>query len=253
MELYCSDYLSISKRGHTLIQKWSNKELSPEKFKEELQQFSDVAQKESPKSTLWLHENFKLNIPSSLYNWMEDSITSKQYHNGMRKIAFTVSPEVKSHISVINSFGQVQSVVNPMFFVNSEEALEFIESEETIGNLISPPPNFDIQLEEETNMASFEMKMHINDVPKILNTLNRIQVEKKLVISELRNFNNLTYREKEVMRYISLGYTNQQIADEMFISSHTVKNHRKKIISKLEISSSIEFHQYARAFRLIHF
>ncbi len=48
---------------------------------------------------------------------------------------------------------------------------------------------------------------------------------------------DLTQREKEIVRLIALGYTNQQIADKLFISPHTVITHRKNITRKLGIKT----------------
>lgn len=45
----------------------------------------------------------------------------------------------------------------------------------------------------------------------------------------------LSQRELEVLRRIALGYSNQQIADEMFISLHTVKTHARRIHVKLGV------------------
>jgi len=47
----------------------------------------------------------------------------------------------------------------------------------------------------------------------------------------------LTVREKEVLRLIALGNTNKAIADILFISTHTVISHRKNITEKLGIKS----------------
>lgn len=47
----------------------------------------------------------------------------------------------------------------------------------------------------------------------------------------------LTNREKEVLRLIALGNTNKTIADSLFISTHTVISHRKNITEKLGIKS----------------
>lgn len=44
----------------------------------------------------------------------------------------------------------------------------------------------------------------------------------------------LTEREQEVLDLISLGYTNQQIAEELVIVCGTVKNHVHNILKKLE-------------------
>ncbi len=45
----------------------------------------------------------------------------------------------------------------------------------------------------------------------------------------------LSPREKTILRLVSLGYTNKQIAEELFLSAHTVITHRKNISHKLGI------------------
>jgi DNA-binding CsgD family transcriptional regulator len=42
----------------------------------------------------------------------------------------------------------------------------------------------------------------------------------------------LTMREIEILGLIMLGYTNQEIADKLFISFETVRSHRKNILEK---------------------
>jgi len=46
--------------------------------------------------------------------------------------------------------------------------------------------------------------------------------------------NYLTNRELEILNLLSLGHSTREIADQLFISSETVKTHRKKLIIKLE-------------------
>lgn len=43
----------------------------------------------------------------------------------------------------------------------------------------------------------------------------------------------LSDREKEVLKLICKGYSNQEIADELELSSHTIDAHRKKLLSKI--------------------
>lgn len=47
----------------------------------------------------------------------------------------------------------------------------------------------------------------------------------------------LTAREREVIKLIALGLANKEIADKLFISIHTVISHRKNITEKLGIKS----------------
>ncbi|MFW6257580.1 MAG: response regulator transcription factor [Prolixibacteraceae bacterium] len=47
----------------------------------------------------------------------------------------------------------------------------------------------------------------------------------------------LSAREKEVLRLVALGHSNKIIADKLFISIHTVISHRKNISEKIGIKS----------------
>lgn len=43
----------------------------------------------------------------------------------------------------------------------------------------------------------------------------------------------ISFREREIIRLVSLGKTSKQISTELFISSHTVQSHRKNVMAKL--------------------
>jgi two-component system response regulator NreC len=55
----------------------------------------------------------------------------------------------------------------------------------------------------------------------------------------------LTEREVEVLRYIAQGYTNQQIADLIYISVRTVEYHRSNLMDKLHLKSRVDLVRYA--------
>ncbi len=63
-----------------------------------------------------------------------------------------------------------------------------------------------------------------------------------------QKFMSLTVREKEILRLIAEGLTNEQIGAQLFISSHTVRTHRNRIFSKLEIKTFREVIRYADNF-----
>lgn len=50
--------------------------------------------------------------------------------------------------------------------------------------------------------------------------------------------NIITRREKEVLYYIVEGFTNQQIADHLFLSLRTVENHRNRLLQKLGVKNT---------------
>jgi DNA-binding CsgD family transcriptional regulator len=63
--------------------------------------------------------------------------------------------------------------------------------------------------------------------------------------------NDLTLREKEVLTLVAMGFSNKEIADNLFISIHTVITHRKNITAKLGIKSISGLTVYAIINRLI--
>ncbi|MCL7462962.1 LuxR C-terminal-related transcriptional regulator [Pseudomonas sp. NW5] len=61
----------------------------------------------------------------------------------------------------------------------------------------------------------------------------------------------LTRRELDVLRYMARGYTNQQLADSLFVSLSTVKTHINNLFRKLEVSDRDAALQSARQRRLL--
>ena len=56
----------------------------------------------------------------------------------------------------------------------------------------------------------------------------------------------LTNREIEVLRYIGVGATNREIAENLFITEYTVKNHVHNILDKLDLKNRREAARIAR-------
>ncbi len=61
----------------------------------------------------------------------------------------------------------------------------------------------------------------------------------------------LSKREKEVLRLIGQGLTSRQIAEQLFLSKHTVDQHRRNIISKLEVEESMAAYIKAKNFGIL--
>jgi two-component system response regulator NreC len=57
----------------------------------------------------------------------------------------------------------------------------------------------------------------------------------------------LTDREREVLRLLALGHTNQEIANQLFISVRTAETHRAHIMKKLGLASRAELVRYAQS------
>jgi DNA-binding NarL/FixJ family response regulator len=57
---------------------------------------------------------------------------------------------------------------------------------------------------------------------------------------DLQKISLLSDREKEIVTLICDGLTNKQIADQLFLSSKTIDNHRTSIMKKLEVHNVVE-------------
>jgi two-component system, NarL family, response regulator NreC len=61
----------------------------------------------------------------------------------------------------------------------------------------------------------------------------------------------LSDREREVLRLLALGHTNQEIAKMLFISVRTTETHRAHIMQKLRLKTRAELVRYALAHGLL--
>jgi two-component system, NarL family, response regulator NreC len=55
----------------------------------------------------------------------------------------------------------------------------------------------------------------------------------------------LSAREREVLRLLALGHTNQEIAQQLYVSVRTVESHRAHIMTKLRAASRAEMVRHA--------
>jgi DNA-binding NarL/FixJ family response regulator len=78
------------------------------------------------------------------------------------------------------------------------------------------------------------------------NTLAKVAAEREQLPAPV-----LTARELEVLKLVARGMSNKDVADELFISENTVKNHVRNILEKLHLHSRMEAVMYAVRKRLL--
>lgn len=96
------------------------------------------------------------------------------------------------------------------------------------------------------------------DGPEIIDAINVILRGKNFFCSNVLKLNNedtsccgseldckhavinLSDREIEVLELISQGLTNNEIADKIFLSSHTIATHRKNLMKKFQAKNNVD-------------
>ena len=86
-------------------------------------------------------------------------------------------------------------------------------------------------------IAAGGSRLHPGIAARVLAEFNRISTQREL---DTKLFSELTDREIEVLKEVATGKRNREIAETLFISEKTVKNHISNILFKLQVNDRTE-------------
>ncbi len=75
--------------------------------------------------------------------------------------------------------------------------------------------------------------------------------QNKAVETASSSYEQLTERERQVLKLVAEGHSTKKIADLMFISPKTVEGHKTKLMAKLGVHDRVELVKYALRRRII--
>ncbi|MDP2889166.1 MAG: LuxR C-terminal-related transcriptional regulator [Bacteroidota bacterium] len=102
-----------------------------------------------------------------------------------------------------------------------------------------------LKLQLDTNSTHSNQTINLFDAPSLIcYKVNEI-LNSFLANNIKETDTELTKREIEVLQLITKGYSNKEIADHLFVSTHTVISHRKNISEKTGIKSASGMTMYA--------
>ena len=105
-------------------------------------------------------------------------------------------------------------------------------------------------LTDENILKQYDERISIYDsVDQLKDKLNKLfetPIEETTDDTEI-----LSQREKEILTCVVKGQTNKEIAQTLFLSTHTVITHRRNIVRKLEIHSTAGLTIYAIVNKLV--
>lgn len=125
-------------------------------------------------------------------------------------------------------------LINPSLIQNQLKAFNSIRKELEGTQWIGIVYNlFDQQL-----LAMFDAVINVNDTPdRIVGSIQKLHKKTDRQTEQSPQAESLSEREIEVLKLLVAGNSNKEIADKLFISTHTVITHRKNISQKTGIKS----------------
>lgn len=172
----------------------------------------------------------------------------------------------KGILTVLNELKAATKIEEASNMVELQEALEYTPPHILlVNNTLSSIPKgeriikkhkhqmdvmciFNTPLPDSAN----EKSISVYDSKAILLNKLRDQVKNSpKSVTQQDTSDDLTDREKDVLQKVALGKTNKEVANELFISTHTVISHRKNITRKLGIKTVSGLTVYAILNQLI--
>lgn len=105
--------------------------------------------------------------------------------------------------------------------------------------------------EEGKPLLTITTATPVDEQHHITTKAQRLLDENNFLRHNNKLFNQLTSREKDILRLIALGCSSSEIAEKLHISDATANTHRRNIKRKLMIKSNYDVTRFAHAFDLI--
>ncbi|MDQ3551852.1 MAG: response regulator transcription factor, partial [Bacteroidota bacterium] len=95
-------------------------------------------------------------------------------------------------------------------------------------------------VQPKTQTIVVEKEVYINHIDEPF-TINEVQKQKL----------GLSNREIEVLQLMAAGFSNQEIADQLFVSVNTIKTHSSNVFEKLDVKRRTQAVEKAKQLRLL--
>jgi len=172
-------------------------------------------------------KNIKIIVDISSY-LIRKAVLSLIYENFSATEVILINSKEKNNLTAITQakkpdiilLDNTNIVLNDFIFKDIYFLCIIVDKTATINHDI-----FDETLSIEDSQSTI-----IHKLQSIFNKINQSKIKQS-------KSENLSIREKEILKAISQGFTNQEIAEKLFLSIHTITTHRKNITAKLGIKT----------------
>jgi hypothetical protein len=160
--------------------------------------------------------------------------------DGLDQVAFVVGKDVLAYIDVIDMFQESSSIgFVPKYFATENEAVNWLnEDSKEKKDVETYNQSFSVSFKgiDDNEKVVFEFKDQASKFDSTVHLFKTIIEQNHFMKNNIDKYSSLTKREKETLKFLLIGFTNQQISEEMYVSQHTIRTHRNRIWKKLDIT-----------------
>ena len=147
----------------------------------------------------------------------------KRYHHEWIEYYSWETEHISPVICWIKEFGSVQYFAFLTTIKKHHIGLGYVldEKDHDLSDKIRMKMNYSIIIELQCNVVEEILRLNQND--------SMLESRNPEYRKDIHLHYGLTKREQEVLQFIYCGYSNQQIANKLFISKRTVEFHRSNL------------------------
>jgi len=204
---------------------------------------------------MWLLKNITFKPSDVTKKWVDENISKPIFkagfiaknQDGFDQVAFVVGQDVLAYLDTMAIFkGNSSSDFKPKYFATETDARNWLNEKFNIIDIKEQNQNLAITFKgiDDNGEVVFELREQATNFDGTINLFKTILEQNLFVKNNVEKYSSLTPREKETLKFIIRGYTNQQISEKMHVSSHTIRTHRNRIWKKLDVKQISECLSY---------
>ncbi|MGC5745408.1 response regulator [Chryseobacterium sp. NFX27] len=185
------------------------------------------------------------NALKKVINYQKDMQVTAQFFNGkeaLKELPAILPDVVMMDIQLQDMLGIeiIEKLRKEMPETQFIMCTSFEDDDKIFNSLKAGAMGYLIKGESMDKILSSIRDVYNGGAPMSLSIARRVlsHFEKKL--PEIKDFDDLTEREKEILELLSQGLLYKEIADKKFISIDTVKKHVGNIYRKLHVGNKVE-------------
>ena len=242
MEVYNGPHLIIKYEAENsrLINTWKSSPTNDVAYRKELMEHRHIVEKIKPAQIMWILDKKTFKPTVATKKWVDESILKPIFRagfvnrriDGFDQIAFITGRDI---LVLMQGVEKPTAEFNPKYFATKKEAISWLSEEPKTKDYKNQNLSITFKGMDDNGKVVFELKEDASKFDSTINSFKAIIEQNHFMRNNVEKYSSLTPREKETLRFIVKGYTNEQISEKMYVSHHTIRTHRNRVWQKLEI------------------